>query len=58
MISIAPPMILTAILLLINAGALRGTGQPILVFLNVAVALYLLYNSITHVGPPRTPARV
>lgn len=50
MILISPPMIITAILLIFNAFAL--TDRPILMFLDLAAAVYILWNSIHRHDPP------
>lgn len=50
MISISPPMILTALLLIFNAFAL--VGHPILMFFDLAAAAWLVWNSIIRHDPP------
>jgi len=50
MIVIAPPMIVTALLLIVSAFALDG--HPILTTLDLFLAAYLLWNSITRHDPP------
>lgn len=49
MIRIAPPMILLAILLLINAIA---TEHLVLRILDLFAAIWLLWNSIDRIDPP------
>lgn len=48
--AISPPMIITAILLIINAFSL--VDHPVLMFFDLAAAVYLLWNSVVHIDPP------
>jgi len=50
MIAVAPPMIISATLLIFSAFAL--VDHPVLTVLDIFVALYLLWNSITRIDPP------
>lgn len=56
MTAISIPMMLTGVLLIINAFLL--VNLPILMVIDLAVSVYLLWNCITHIDPPSDGAFV
>lgn len=55
MTAISPSMIVCAFLLLANAITLLGTGHSVLVTIDLAAVIYLIWNSVVNLGPPPPP---